>query len=127
MNSDRKDFKVGDVWLDHNRTKVTLIRTDIQNRDFPLPGLVSGPDKQEGPRQYTAEGWYLSGGGRDLRRSYDLVKKYEEPVGPEEVRVFVNKTTGHLGYATAVGATILPQDSRKGWVLVKYRRVDEEG
>ena len=123
MNSDKKDFKVGDVWLTRNGKQATILLTNLKNTMYPVAAICPKSDtSDEVVELYTANGMFLGDGRTTHAR--DLVRKYEEPVGPEEIKVSVHTTTGRVGAAWPIGNRV---NVVEGWKLVKYRRVDEAG
>lgn len=118
---DKKEFKVGDVWLSRNGDKVTILKADLRHPEYPVVGIRENRHG-EAPVQYTAAGFYHVTG---LVSPHDLVKKYEAPVGPEEMYVYVRVVDGWVA-----PRNILTKDPGlplgSAWKVVKYRRVYEE-
>lgn len=118
MNSDKKDFKVGDVWLRRDGKKATILMTTYRGSGRPVVYVTEIGDGKDFIEAVTEEGLYSTSSTGE----WDLIKKYEPPVGPEEIYVIVRRADGWLG---EVYRTDEEMSSDAHWACVKYRRVDD--
>lgn len=70
---DKKDFKVGDVWLTRNGTHVTIIKTDLKSI-HPIVGYFIAYPDNEVVRDWTIEGFYSYHSHEESE--FDIVRKY---------------------------------------------------